>query len=339
MKRLLWILPLMLVFFFCQQKQNSVQLEPGTPAYELADSCATIWSFVDPDSNNVIASTKHFDLTTGEFFSIMRSSMGNQATRFYTLNESTMKRVISTNTEKIVEKKLLMQSAKKKGIKVSDAEVDSMIQMQYERAGGQEAFEKFLDENAVPHEFFLSEIRDQTIIQAYWEKIMSEELPVSEEQVQAAYQTYLRDTLVTVQHVLLMTRGKSDAEKTGIKKQMASILKEAKGGTDFAVLASKYSEDPGSKDKGGYYNDFRRGTMVKPFEKAAFTVPIGGISGIVETRYGYHILKVIERGPKTGELEDIRPQLEKEIRSSSGGNIQKDHVQALMDDAEFELKI
>lgn len=339
MKRFLWIFPIALIFFFCQQKQRAVQLEPGTPAYELADSCATIWSFADPDSNNIIASTKYFDMTTGDFFNTMLSTMGSQASRFYTLNQSSMQRVIRMNAEKIVEKRLLMKAAKKKGIHVEDAEVDSIAQMQYERAGGEEAFVKYLEDNGVSQDFFLSEIRDQAVIQTYLQKIVEEEQPVSEEQVQDAYQAFLRDTLVTVQHVLLLTRDKSNAEKTAIQKKMQSILMEAKSGKDFAELAKEYSEDPGSKDKGGYYYDFRRGTMVKPFEHAAFTVPVGEISDVVETRYGYHILKVINRGPKSGTLEELRPQLEKEIRSGSAGDIQKEHIQKIKDEAAFEMKI
>ena len=66
---------------------------------------------------------------------------------------------------------------------------------------------------------------------------------------------------------------------------MKKILTRAKAGEDFGELAKRFSEDPGSKDKGGLYENFKRGTMVKPFEDAAFTVTIGELSDIIETQF------------------------------------------------------
>lgn len=85
------------------------------------------------------------------------------------------------------------------------------------------------------------------------------------------------------------------------------LLKRARGGEDFAKLAQEYSADPGSKTKGGDLGFFGRGQMMKEFEDAAFALQPGGISDIIETAYGYHIIKVEERrmgaaiDPMTGE--------------------------------------
>jgi parvulin-like peptidyl-prolyl isomerase len=95
---------------------------------------------------------------------------------------------------------------------------------------------------------------------------------------------------------------------------MQRILIRAREGEDFAQLAKEFTEDPGSKENGGLYEDFGRGVMVKPFEEAAFSVPIGEISDIVETQYGYHILKVIDRKKETRPLEEVKTELENQIR-------------------------
>jgi parvulin-like peptidyl-prolyl isomerase len=108
--------------------------------------------------------------------------------------------------------------------------------------------------------------------------------------------------MVRASHILLMTSDPTtqqplSAEKKAEKrKQAEDILKQAKSGADFAELAKKYSEDPGSKDKGGEYT-FPRGQMMKEFEDAAFSLKTNEISDIVETKYGFHIIKLSEKIP------------------------------------------
>jgi len=118
---------------------------------------------------------------------------------------------------------------------------------------------------------------------------------------------------------------------------MEDVLARAKKGEDFAELAKKYSEDPGSKNKGGIYEDFTRGRMVKPFEDAAFGVPVGEISDIVETRYGYHILKVINRKKETRPLEEVRDQLVKKLESTKKRDAYQNFVEKLKTDNGFEI--
>ncbi|HEV2207359.1 MAG TPA: peptidylprolyl isomerase [Verrucomicrobiae bacterium] len=108
--------------------------------------------------------------------------------------------------------------------------------------------------------------------------------------------------MVRASHILLSTRDQatntelSDAQKAAKHKLAEDLLKRARAGEDFAKLASQYSEDPGSKDKGGEYK-FPRGQMVKEFEDAAFALKPGQVSDIVTTQFGYHIIKLSEKIP------------------------------------------
>ena len=108
--------------------------------------------------------------------------------------------------------------------------------------------------------------------------------------------------MVRASHILLSTRDPStgnelsEAQKAEKRKEMEGILKRARAGEDFAKLAKEYSEDPGSKDKGGEYR-FPRGQMVPEFEAAAFSLSTNQISDIVTTQFGYHIIKLSEKTP------------------------------------------
>jgi peptidyl-prolyl cis-trans isomerase D len=124
-------------------------------------------------------------------------------------------------------------------------------------------------------------------------------LQISDEQLKVQYQQSIQQyqvpNRVHVEHILLMTVSKTDAEVDEIKKKAEGILSQAKQGSNFEDLAKKYSEDPGTKDKGGDLGWIVQGQTVAEFEKAAFSLPKGSISDLVKTQYGFHILKIMDK--------------------------------------------
>jgi peptidyl-prolyl cis-trans isomerase D len=98
---------------------------------------------------------------------------------------------------------------------------------------------------------------------------------------------------VNVQHILFMTIGKTTAEIADIKKKAEMVLEKIQHGADFSKMAKEYSQDPGSKDKGGKLGWILKGQTVPQFQKVAFSLPVGKVSGLVRTQYGFHIIKVL----------------------------------------------
>jgi len=107
-------------------------------------------------------------------------------------------------------------------------------------------------------------------------------------------------------HILIKVPENADqATREAKRKQIDEVLAKAKAGEDFAALAKRYSEDS-SKNSGGDLGFFPRGRMVKPFEDAAFSLPVGEISDVVTSQFGYHIIKVLElREARVKELDEV----------------------------------
>jgi peptidyl-prolyl cis-trans isomerase D len=133
---------------------------------------------------------------------------------------------------------------------------------------------------------------------------------VLKKQYQDNIQQYQVPSQVHVQHILFKTVGKTDAEVEEIKKTAEDVLKQAKKGAKFDELAKKYSEDPGSKDKGGDLGWIRQAQTVPEFEKAAFSLAPGQISDLVRTQYGFHIIKVLEKQTAhTKPFEEVKDSI------------------------------
>lgn len=144
---------------------------------------------------------------------------------------------------------------------------------------------------------------------------------ISQDQIRSYYDqhidSYKLPDRAHVAHILFKTVGKTDAEAEEIRKNAEDVLKKAKSGANFADLAKQYSEDT-TKDKGGDLDWIVRGQTVPEFEQAAFSLPIGSVSDLVKTQYGFHIIKVIDRqNARTQTLDQVFPQILQTLQEES----------------------
>jgi len=299
-------LALILLFVACSTS-NKAQFKKGSDAYNLAQKLAEKVSYFNPDSNKVFASTKEFNVTAADLVDQIQLNFGKQTGYLTKQGPANIKKLAREFSENIVMNRLSEIEARKNGIEVSDAEVDSVYHVQEKASGGAAKLDSALALNGISKDKIKQNLRYRLYIQKYVKSIEDTIPPIPEAAVEEAMKT---DKTASVRHILLLTRGKSAKEKKAIYQKMQRILKKAKRGADFAKLATQYTEDPGSKKTGGLYKDFGRGRMVPNFEKAAFTVPVGQISDIIETSYGYHILKVIDRKKDQRPKDVIRKELQ-----------------------------
>ncbi len=139
---------------------------------------------------------------------------------------------------------------------------------------------------------------------------------------------------VRVRHILLMTQGKPKEQVDKIKLQAEDLLKQIKAGANFAELAKKYSEDPGSKANGGDLGWVVRGQTVKNFENTAFSLKPGEMSNVITTEYGFHIIQVMEKqDARLQPFDEVKNQIATDIKKNSVN----DRVQNLADQARAEI--
>lgn len=124
---------------------------------------------------------------------------------------------------------------------------------------------------------------------------------VMEELKKEAYDRLKQE--VRARHILIKVDPESSAEDTlKAYKKAEKVLKELKGGADFEATAKEYSDDPSAKVNGGDLGYFTAFQMVYPFESAAFNTEVGEVSDIVRSQFGYHIIKVEDKRPSSGEV-------------------------------------
>ena len=199
----------------------------------------------------------------------------------------------------------------KKQVKVTDVELKA-----------------FYDQNKQQYQNSIPEKRKVRYILVDTAKV-SASLPVTQADLQAYYNQHQDEfripETVTVRHILIKTPtpgadGKVDPKGVEAAKAKADdIQKRLKAGGDFAELAKKYSDDPGSAQNGGLLPPITRGRTVPEFEQAAFNTPKGQTTDIIRTSYGFHIIRVEDKqNARVKPLDEVKAQIEPAIRQQKG---------------------
>jgi len=256
---------------------------------------------------------------------ILESELNAQV-QFFVLNNK-----IDPNTpglkdqvlQSMINEKLIVAKAIEDSIVVTDEDVqqqmDALIQQRVQQVGSEARLEELY---GMPLSRIKREFRDELRKNLLAERIRQQRLgtsQISRREVEEFYHEF-KDSLgavpeeVELSHIFI--RPKPDSASKAVARAKAQILLDSlKAGADFAGLASRHSEDPGSASRGGDLGLVRRGQFVKDFEAAVFALNEGQLSGIVETEFGYHLIQLVER---RGDAVQARHLLIKIERSRAG---------------------
>lgn len=329
MKRLtpLVLLALVVIFACGGQKKPEPVYEKGSEEYTFFESLSDTLGMpvLDPDNNNLLVETSKFKIWTSDIRPSLYVGLKQFASNMSQLPEQRVQQFITQNAQQVAQRELFVVAAKDQGITVDDSAVDQQMEQIYQSRGGKENFMQFLEQQGFTVDYVIEDVRKSLYMQKYRDQVITPDIEVTEDEMKKIYG---EDKTATVRHILFMTRGESEEEKAEVREKAEKVLEMAKSGQDFAELAKEYSEDPGSKDEGGLYESFPKGRMVKSFEEAAFNLPIGSISDLVETEYGYHIIKVVDRQREEEPYEEVKDQLRQQIQDDR----QRDAYQQALDD-------
>ncbi|WP_435168720.1 foldase protein PrsA [Paenibacillus glycanilyticus] len=195
--------------------------------------------------------------------------------------------------DNMITQELIDQAAEDAKVTVTEADVDKEIETLKKQFGSEDEFNQTLAQYGMT----VDSLRQDAEVQVKIRKILEPQVKVTDEDIKAYYDqnkaSMSTPEQIRASHILVAT-----------KEEAEDILKQLKGGADFATLAKEKSTDTGTKDNGGDLNFFAKGTMEPAFEDAAFKLKKGELSGVVQTSYGYHIIK------KTDEKAAVTPTLE-----------------------------
>ena len=241
--------------------------------------------------------------------------------------------------DQLVTYTVLVQETRARGVKISDAEAktvtDARIAELRKQMPDPAAFTKALADRHMTLERLRSDIRTDLAISRMMEAELAAAPGVTDADVREFYDKNPDEfTGVRASHILIKPDGFDDASKKKAWAAIEDVLRQAKAGDDFAALAKQHSSD-GSAQQGGDLGFFTKGRMVPAFSAAAFALQPGQISDVVETQFGYHIIKVTERKdvPFEEASEKIRGFLTEKRRDEQ----QQAFVKSVKDKSKIEV--
>ena len=239
--------------------------------------------------------------------------------------------------EQAIGAKLLLDQAQRLDLPVTAKDVDAEVARVVQQVGGEENYKKALAAQGISEADFRKELEKGARVNMLVNQACAHVADPTEDEVTAFYEAhkaeYVEPHQVLCQHILV--KGSNDAALDKIKEIRERIVNDK---ADFAEEAKKHSDCP-SGAQGGSLGWFGRGMMVPEFDKAAFEMKKGEVSGIVTTEFGYHIIyKADERGGGQQTIVDVHDQIKDLLRHEARGKAMDAYVADLREKATIEYK-
>ena len=247
--------------------------------------------------------------------------------------------LVSTVLDRIIDHHLAAQLARARGIGATDAELDADLREMRSEQASDRAFEDRLATAGITAE----QLRHQRRLSLDLAKLVrgASGAAVSDAAISAYYRDnrdrFLLPEAVTASHILIRVNPDASADqRADARRRAAGIREQVLGGADFGRTARDFSEDTGTALAGGLVGTFPRGQMDPAFEAAAFSAKPGEISNLVETPYGFHIIRVDEHA--AGRMQTV-DEVRGDIKTLLGERAEQESLSKLIEEARRAAKI
>jgi parvulin-like peptidyl-prolyl isomerase len=285
-------------------------------------------------------------------FEVNKQAVGfelDRLVRFYMSHGMTMQE-IKDNLPKLQEKaldqaigaRLLLERSQQLDIAVSAADIDAEVAKVVEQVGGEENFRKALAAQNITDEAFRKELEKGARVNKLVEQACTGVEEPTEQEVTDFYEAhkseYVSEPKVLCQHILVKVEDNSTSdEKSAAFEKILAIKDRIVAGGNFAEEAQKHSDCPSGRE-GGSLGWFGPGMMVPEFDKVAFEMKKGEVSGVVTTQFGYHIIYKADEQPGGQQtLVDVHDQIKDYLRHGARGKAVDAFVAELREKAEIEF--
>lgn len=244
--------------------------------------------------------------------------------------------------DSLISRELLKQEAEKEGIKADEATVNAQLDA-IRKSTTPENFAASLKQMNMTEATFKDYLASELTIKKLIDQALSSKATVTPQEAKAFYDgnpnLFKTPAMIRASHILIkVDKNASAKQKAAALAKIKAIRKRILKGEDFAKVAKEVSEDPGTRANGGDLNFFAKGQMVPSFDKAAFSLKPGQLSGIVKTSFGYHLIKVTATKPAgTVPFDKIKDRIEQHLKAQK---MQKDlpkYIEALKSKAKLEI--
>lgn len=223
--------------------------------------------------------------------------------------------------DQMIYTEVIYEAAKKENLLPTEEEVNKSIEEFNTSIKDNDAYKKQLKELGIDDNFLKYQFERNLASDNYKEKF-NKDNSVTNDEMKKYYDENKDDFYidqVEASHILIKTiddedKKLSDEKKAEAKKKAEEVLAKAKAGEDFSELAKEYSQDTVSAKNGGDLGFFKKGEMVKPFEEAAFSMKVGEISDLVESDFGYHIIKVTDKEDRQKTFDEVKEAIRKTLQ-------------------------
>ncbi len=207
----------------------------------------------------------------------------------------------------------IYEAAKKENLLPTEEEINKSIEEFNTSIKDNDDYKKQLKELGIDDNFLKYQF-ERTLASDNYKEKFNKDNAVTNDEMKEYYDDNKDDFYidqVEASHILIKTTDDegnqlSDEKKEEAKKKAEEVLSKAKSGEEFSKLAKEYSEDTVSAENGGELGFFGKGQMVQPFEEAAFSMKVGEISDLVESDYGYHIIKVTDKEDRQKTFDEVK---------------------------------